>query len=466
LAFAVLLAASAAATPARAAQPAPGESSAVAVRQTDGKIVTIAESPPCRTAASQCASGFAVSRFDADGTPDPSFEFDGTAVTSFGRGVAATPRSVAIDAQGRIIVAGTLSSAKPSDFVVARYLPDGALDPAFGTGGAVITDLATESQDIASGIALTPAGEPLVYGLVYAGGEAELGVARYSEDGALDEGFGREGVALIRLPGLLSPGPISVQPDGKAILAAVTGSGSSLRLVVARIEAGGTIDRSFGQGGSTVVDEVANFSFGGLEARSVEVDGEGGIVAGATERIGEHCCFNAALAGLTPNGDLDTGFGSPSGVARVRRTLLGAVAALSGGELLIATVSHWGLAPVKLGPEGAVRPTYNRGGQGILWVAGHTTWAEAVFPEADGSALVLARVTGGRCPSPGRPRGRACTALALVRYLPSGKLDRRFGKGGVVTRPPILRCTRSLNRGRRRGVCDTRARSDRRGRAR
>ncbi len=428
---------------ASAQQPAPssGESSAVAVRQTDGKVITIEDSNPCEAEVAQCASGFAVSRYESSGMSDPTFGSAGTVVTMFGRGVVATPTSVAIDPQGRIVVAGTYSTGnRHEDFVLARYLPDGTLDPTFGIGGVARSDLADDSQDLLSALAVAPDGKLLAYGLMYTPGSAVLVFARYSDNGTLDATFGDGGIARVDLTGLRSAGPVTIQADGKAVALAVTGEGSALDLVVVRLESSGALDRAFGEGGSRRVSRVSG-DWDRLEARYILIDGGGRIIAGGTQNTGEHCCFDTVLARLTPEGSPDSGFGANSGgVAKLPGTLLGGLTSLADGNLLVAGTAPWALFVAKLDPNGTPLSAYNAGGKGTLSIAGHVTIARAIFPEPDGGALALAEVLGARCPAPGRVRGRACNAKALVRYGPSGRLDRRFGGTGFTTRPPIHYC--------------------------
>jgi uncharacterized delta-60 repeat protein len=103
--------------------------------QRDGKMV----------AAGRKGRAFALARYTPDGRLDESFGAAGKVVTDFGvaradkcvepcqHGAAA----VAIQGDGKIVAAG----GQGSDFALARYLPDGRLDPSFGRGGKVVTDV-------------------------------------------------------------------------------------------------------------------------------------------------------------------------------------------------------------------------------------------------------------------------------------------------------------------------------------
>src|SRR5262249_51144189 len=106
---------------------------AVAIQQ-DGRIV----------AAGAVASGptlrFIVMRFNPAGAADPSFDQDGIASIDFGPGPTAYAQSLALQQDGKIVLAGAVSDGTHDDFALARLNSDGTLDPTFGTGGKVTTD--------------------------------------------------------------------------------------------------------------------------------------------------------------------------------------------------------------------------------------------------------------------------------------------------------------------------------------
>jgi len=109
------------------------------------------------------------------GDLDPTFGTGGKVVTDFGGSEFAN--AVAIQTDGRIVVAGQTAT----DLALARYKPDGGLDPSFGTGGKVTTG----GQDFADAVAIQPNGK-----IVVAGGNELI---RYNADGSLDSSFGTGG---------------------------------------------------------------------------------------------------------------------------------------------------------------------------------------------------------------------------------------------------------------------------------
>jgi uncharacterized delta-60 repeat protein len=105
--------------------------------QPDGRIVAAGFA----VAADGFSPGFALARYNTDGSLDASFDFDGRVTTDFGRGTDNTI-AVVLQPDGRIVAAGGHTQTGGSDdFALARYNSDGSLDPTFGVGGNVITDL-------------------------------------------------------------------------------------------------------------------------------------------------------------------------------------------------------------------------------------------------------------------------------------------------------------------------------------
>lgn len=119
--------------------------------QPDGKIVAVGSTAN--------ENAFALARYRADGTLDPTFGEDGRVATRMGDSHSFA-LDVAIQPDGKIVVAGT---AEFSRFALIRYEPNGDLDPSFGDGGIVTTDVTT-GTDMAFGLAIQPDGSIVVAG--------------------------------------------------------------------------------------------------------------------------------------------------------------------------------------------------------------------------------------------------------------------------------------------------------------
>jgi uncharacterized delta-60 repeat protein len=142
--------------------------------------------------------GFALARFDVDGTLDEAFGAGGKVVTEFGL-ENAIAYDLVVGPDLSITAAGTTNQfGVGADFAVARYLPDGALDASFGTGGRVTTDF-IGNGDEARSVSLQSDGKLVVAGFagliepVFGGVDNDWAVVRYKADGTLDGSFGSAG---------------------------------------------------------------------------------------------------------------------------------------------------------------------------------------------------------------------------------------------------------------------------------
>ena len=207
-------------------QSGPGadeEALGVAV-QPDGKIVAVG-------VAGAFPTDFGVVRYTPDGQLDPTFGDGGIVRTDFGYGD--TARSVLIQPDGLILVAGTGETGTSfvyNDFALARYRPDGSLDPAFGQGGKLHTTFGEQQAEEAYNLLLQPDGKIVVAGPIgdgagtcYGGnicGYYGFGLVRYNANGSLDTKFGDGGKAVTRFDKRTAGNYAVVRlPDGKLVTA-------------------------------------------------------------------------------------------------------------------------------------------------------------------------------------------------------------------------------------------------------
>ncbi len=152
--------------------------------QTDGKIVIV-------------GNEFSVRRFTATGTADPGFGIGGTVTTDVGDGGEAT--SVALQADGRIVVVGTGTIAPSVPCLgAARYDANGTLEGTFGAGGVVKINLVTgSSPHRVTGVAIDAAGRIVIAGYLTAFGTGSARIVRLLADGSRDSAFSVNGVATL-----------------------------------------------------------------------------------------------------------------------------------------------------------------------------------------------------------------------------------------------------------------------------
>jgi uncharacterized delta-60 repeat protein len=255
-----------------------GEATARAVVvQRDGKVV-LAGGVDRASGAGCCVSDFAVARLTSAGAPDTSFGGDGRVVTDFLPGAdngQDTAHSVLVQADGRILAAGSGVSGPVSvDFAVARYRADGSLDPTFSNDGRATSDFVGFFDEIRD-LAVDRDGRIVAGGqsCEFPGTSDEVcdfDLARYTSRGTLDQRFGRRGRVRTDLGADLGEGirGVVVQADNRIVAAGQTNGPGGPDVGLARYRADGRLDRSFGGNGvvitpvSPATDEVGGLALG------------------------------------------------------------------------------------------------------------------------------------------------------------------------------------------------------------
>ena len=138
-----------------------------------------------------------------------------------------------IQPDGKIVVGGFARSAI-TRYALARMNPDGTFDKSFGTGGLVNTNFSGQ-DDFAHALALQADGKIVVAGQVTSPSRGDFGIARYRPDGTLDA-FGSGGIEQIDFFGNFDAAfDVAIQPDGKIVAAGSAVNGTGGGLAIARI---------------------------------------------------------------------------------------------------------------------------------------------------------------------------------------------------------------------------------------
>lgn len=239
---------------------------------------------------------FAIVRFNADGSLDTSFDTDGRVFPSIGGGTSYA-RSVIVEDDGRIVVGGDsyIDTANNYDFAIMRLNANGSMDTTFDVDGKTTTFLST-STERGHELMRTAAGK---YVLAGSAGFSDTGLARYNADGTLDTSFGSSGTTILTAAGA-GMGALQ-QLDGKIVVVGTQGGDFE----VSRFDADGTVDGSFdGDGiGTTPVGD------GHDEARSVVAAADGRLLV-----AGHATVATVAHAGVVQLGGTTTinDFASPT----------------------------------------------------------------------------------------------------------------------------------------------------------
>jgi uncharacterized delta-60 repeat protein len=177
---------------------------------------------------------FALARYNGDGSLDQGFGIGGMVHTTLGS-AEAFAMDLAIQNDGKIVTAGYFYTGHHNhDFAVARYNSNGTLDTTFGANGCVISDLFGSSDDIAYTLAIQRDGKLIVAGRTGQYPNFRPGVVRYQTSGALDMSFGSGGKVMSDLGGSSSQlYGCAVLPSGRIVVAGYSISNNA-DMVIAR----------------------------------------------------------------------------------------------------------------------------------------------------------------------------------------------------------------------------------------
>jgi uncharacterized delta-60 repeat protein len=187
----------------------------------------------------------AVQRYAINGDLDPDFGYSGTVITKVGK--SAEIHDLVIQGDN-IIAVGHVDTPSGSDILVLRYKPNGSLDPSFGKGGKVITDLGTKG-DRANAVTLDRRGRIVVTG-VRGGSDNDFVTLRYRSDGKLDSSFGTAGVATTDLGSPVEQATdVKIDANGRIVVSGTTGKDNDAVFGVVRYKPNGFHDPSFSDDG-------------------------------------------------------------------------------------------------------------------------------------------------------------------------------------------------------------------------
>ena len=359
----------------------------------------------------------------------------GSVDTSFGGGVQTTPvgfedyaNAVAVQPDGKVVVAGSSSNNAGTFVTLVRYGRDGGLDPSFGTGGKLVTPVGA-NNDTALALAVQADGRIVVVGsTAQAATGQDFLVLRYLADGTLDPSFGAGGKVITSFSNDADRAlAVAIQPDGKIVVGGESQSGAStsgVDFALARYLPNGTLDPAFGNGGKVVTAISSNAGKDSIYALALPVvDGEQRILA-----VGGEGNFQAAR--YRANGQLDAGFGTGGKVTNLFNANIGAARAvvlLPGGQAVLAGGVANDFAAVQLTAQGTLDGSFGTGGRFIQAVSS-TNWdsATALVRQADGKLVLGGWVYTGNS---------SAGDFAALRIDASGQLDASFGNAGVAINP-------------------------------
>jgi uncharacterized delta-60 repeat protein len=327
----------------------------------------------------------ALARYNADGSLDTSFGGGGKITTD--RESGNQGKSVVLQTDGKILVAGTSG--------LIRYNTDGSIDASFGVNG--------RTSGSYYSVALQMNGNVLV--------EGDKGLSRYNVNGTLDTTFGNAGTVANALVAFSddSGHMVTVQLDGKILLAGSIRRLSYYDFSLARFDSNGSLDPSFGVAG------IVTTTFSGWDfAHGITLQSDGKIlVAGRSNSV-------IALARYNVDGSLDTGFHGDGKLTTSVDTEAFAhgITLQSDGKILVAGSTRagsgydWNFLVVRYNTDGSLDATFDYDGK-VITDFGGGDFGYSIAVQSDGKILV----TG---------RGGERNSFALARLNTDGSLDTTF----------------------------------------
>lgn len=368
--------------------------------QPDGKIVAAGNS----WTANSGTTAFALTRYNANGSLDATFNTTGKVVTAVGFSSGA--HSVATQPDGKIVAAGWSYTYPRTVFALIRYNANGSLDTTFNTTGKVTTVIGSgNSSSNAYSVAIQPDGKIVVAGDSHSSTQTVFSIARYNSNGTLDTTFNSSGIVTIAIRSDNRARSLTLQPDGKIVVAGAFNTGTQYVFALTRYNSNGSLDTTFNTTG--IVSTAIGYND---EAYSVVMQSDGKIVTVGYSHNGTQNVF--ALTRHNANGSLDTTFNATGIVTTLIGTSDGAnsVSIQPDGKIVAAGASSQGsqniFALTRYNADGSLDPTFNTTGVVITLIRSFNG-ANSVALQPDGKIVVV-----GASKNPSEQ-----FAFALMRYL-------------------------------------------------
>jgi uncharacterized delta-60 repeat protein len=259
-----------------------------AVLQSDGKILLAG------SAIVNGTTDFAAVRYKTDGSLDQSFAGTGIVTTPVGQSHDYA-KAVAVQSDGKIVIAGYVLTSNHEQFGLVRLNIDGSLDPTFDDDGILITEIDPNGSFAQS---VVVQGDDKIIAGGTTGGQFTL--VRYEGDGSLDLAFGVDGIVTTPVGGGAGIMDLLVETGGKITAA----GGGAQQVALARYQPDGSVDSSFGGGDGVVITEAGSSSL--AEGVTVQPDGKP-LIAGVTSGSGSDNFVLARYFGTPVSGSFIPG---------------------------------------------------------------------------------------------------------------------------------------------------------------
>lgn len=242
-------------------------------------------------------------RYNPNGSLDTAFNGSGIVTVAVGAGTD-TAYGVLVQPDGKTVVAGYYFNGTNNDVVVLRLNENGVLDATFGTGGIVTTAVGPLTEE-AFAVALQTDGKIVIAGCINMGVNNDFLLVRYNSNGSLDGSFGTNGATVTPIGnGADIANAVTIQPDGKIVAAGFSSNGANNDFAVIRRNADGSLDTTFDTDGKLTTPVGISTDIG----YAVAVQADGKIVVAGRTVVGATADFGVVRYGYGTNTQTNNGF--------------------------------------------------------------------------------------------------------------------------------------------------------------
>jgi uncharacterized delta-60 repeat protein len=369
---------------------------------------------------------FSFSCFAQDGVPDISFSQDGQATFTFSNEERAYTGLVL--PSGKIMAGGYSLQGTKRDGMLTRINEDGTLDTTFANSGFKIQSIRSSANDQILDMVRQPNGKVVVCG--FSGGllDTALFVARFNAGGSLDNTFGTGGIFQYNTNGRSNRGQVLyLQPDGMILVGGISTANQDNDLLLIRLDTAGVPDAGFANQGYFIANTVA----GDEAVNGIAMQSSGKIILSINTPQ-----LNFITGRLTVNGQLDSSYGAggwatytfSSNNCRATCVLVQSDDKVVAGGINYEPATFNDFALVRFDIDGALDASFGTGGAlSLNIVSSPGNSIDYVFS--------LAQQSDGKIIASGYSSwsGSGNVAFSAMRIEVNGSPDVSFGSSGVIT---------------------------------
>ncbi len=346
--------------------------------QQDGKILAI---------GSGTSVGFAINRYNFDGTLDTSFSNDGMLIISKDSTDTHYGRAILIQEDSKIIIGGIDDYGINGNFVLVRVYENGKIDSSFGNNGFVSSPFPDTDDDLRAVVIQPDDGKIIMSGTMYnpITNIYELGIIRYLNNGIIDSSFSGDGVQLNNFnEGDFYVRTMILEEDGKIVVGGIT---DNSEFGIVRYNTDGSLDIDFGMEGLSSYSYNTHAQYG----ESLAIQNDGKIILGGWWHPGDYGDSQGLLMRVNIDGSLDHTFGI-EGFADIdfgyNEDRIWSIAIQNDGKIIGVGGSNSRFAGVRYKQDGKIDSTFGYDGYIFTQLSDEYDLAYDIAIQPDGNFIL------------------------------------------------------------------------------